>query len=193
MSSIARTARATTKSRKTTIDTDRREPVRFRRMASPIGELVLAGEGDTLTHLRMEEQTHTPVSQPTWVEDPGAFAKAVDQLERYFAGELETFDLDLRLDGTDFQRRVWAGLQRIPYGTTWSYGQLAAEIGSAKAQRAVGLANGRNPIAIIVPCHRVIGANGTLTGFGGGLGRKRALLDLEQGLTRLSLATAETR
>ncbi len=104
----------------------------------------------------------------------------VDQLDEYFAGERTEFDVTLRLEGTEFQRRVWAGLLEIPYGETISYGELATRIGQPTASRAVGLANGRNPVGIIVPCHRVIGSTGALTGYGGGLDRKRALLDLER-------------
>jgi methylated-DNA-[protein]-cysteine S-methyltransferase len=115
-----------------------------------------------------------------WDPAPDAFPDAVDQLDAYFAGELTEFDLRLRLEGTEFQRTVWAGLCEIPYGETTSYGELAARIGRPRASRAVGLANGRNPVAIVVPCHRVIGAGGSLTGYGGGLERKQALLDLER-------------
>jgi methylated-DNA-[protein]-cysteine S-methyltransferase len=104
---------------------------------------------------------------------------AARQLKEYFAGTRRKFDLRLRMQGTDFQQRVWRTLTEIPYGETWSYGQLAKHIGSPNASRAVGLANGRNPIAVIVPCHRVIGADGSLTGFGGGLPRKRWLLTHE--------------
>ncbi len=114
-----------------------------------------------------------------WRHDPGAFARGREQLRAYFARELRVFDLPLRLEGTPFQREVWEALRRIPYGTTTSYGALAASLGRPRAVRAVGAANGQNPIAIIVPCHRVIGADGGLTGFGGGLPRKRALLELE--------------
>ena len=103
----------------------------------------------------------------------------VAQLEAYFAGELTTFNVDLELAGTEFQRRVWAALQTIPYGETRSYGQIADQIGSPSASRAVGMANGHNPISIIVPCHRVIGSSGKLTGYGGGIERKQALLELE--------------
>ena len=114
--------------------------------------------------------------------DPGTepLGKAAGQLAAYFAGELTEFELPLSMDGTEFQRRVWAALQDIPYGETVSYGKLADEIGAPGASRAVGLANGRNPIGIIVPCHRVIGADGGLTGYGGGIERKRFLLDLER-------------
>lgn len=149
-------------------------------VASPIGPLALTAVGDQLTGLHMEDQAHLPAGREQWVEDPRPFTEVVDQLAAYFAGERRAFDLPLRLAGTEFQQRVWRGLQQIPYGETWSYGQLAAKVGNARACRAVGLANGRNPIAVIVPCHRVIGADGTLTGFGGGLDRKAWLLEHER-------------
>ncbi|HVM09616.1 MAG TPA: methylated-DNA--[protein]-cysteine S-methyltransferase [Acidimicrobiales bacterium] len=155
----------------------------FRTVDSPIGPLLLGGYADgTLTNLAMDGQAHPPKGAENWKEDDAAFADVVDQLDAYFAGELTAFDVMLDAEGTEFQQRVWARLRAIPYGEVRSYGQLAADIGQPKASRAVGLANGRNPIAIIVPCHRVIGANGALTGFGGGLDRKQALLDLERGL-----------
>lgn len=152
----------------------------YRTIDSPIGPLTLAGTGRTLRHLRMVEQTHEP-DRSTWQPgDSEAFPDAVDQLAAYFAGELSVFDLDLELDGTPFQRRVWAALRTIPYGQTRSYGQIASQIGAPGAARAVGLANGRNPIAVIVPCHRVIGSSGGLTGYGGGIERKTRLLELEK-------------
>jgi methylated-DNA-[protein]-cysteine S-methyltransferase len=156
---------------------------RWRTAESPIGPLTLGGEDDVLTSLRMAEWVHEPAGVDAWVRDDGAFPQAVEQLEAYFAGELTGFDLALRLDGTDFERRVWDQLLAIPYGETLSYGEVARRLGQPTASRAVGLANGRNPIGIIVPCHRVIGADGTLTGYGGGLPRKRALLDLESART----------
>ncbi|MBS1836464.1 MAG: methylated-DNA--[protein]-cysteine S-methyltransferase [Actinobacteria bacterium] len=152
--------------------------LRSRTIDSPIGGITLAGD-DRLHHLVMVGQTHEP-DATAWQTDPTAFPDVVDQLAAYFSGELVTFDVELALDGTDFQRAVWNGLLDIPYGETWTYGQLAVHIGRPSAVRAVGLANGRNPVAIIVPCHRVIGADGSLTGYGGGIDRKRALLDLER-------------
>jgi methylated-DNA-[protein]-cysteine S-methyltransferase len=146
---------------------------------SPVGPLTLAGRNGRLQHLRMVDQTYEP-SREGWEREDSAFADAVGQLDAYFAGELLEFDLDLDLVGTDFQRRVWAALLTIPYGETRSYGQIAQQIGAPGAFRAVGLANGHNPIGIIVPCHRVIGANGSLTGYGGGLDRKKSLLELEK-------------
>lgn len=158
----------------------------FRTVDSPVGPLTLAGRGGTLSHLRMVDQTHEP-SRAGWGPDERAFPAAVEQLAAYFAGELTDFELDLELLGTQFQRRVWSALQTIPYGETRSYGQIAEQIDAPGASRAVGLANGRNPIGIVVPCHRVIGAGGGLTGYGGGLDRKRFLLDLEKRRNNASL------
>ena len=135
----------------------------------------------------MEDQRHPPASRDEWRDDPGAFPDVVDQLAAYFAGDLTEFAVDYRLRGTDFQREVWAALAEIPYGETRSYGRVAQRLGRPGSARAVGLANGRNPIGIIVPCHRVIGAGGDLTGYGGGLHRKRALLDLEARRAQLTL------
>lgn len=157
-------------------------PLRYRIIDSPVGPLTLAGTGSTLMHLRMDDQTHEPDRSAWQPAEADAFSDAVAQLEAYFEGSLTEFDVDMQLDGTEFQRRVWAALRTIPYGETRSYGDVAAQIGSPGASRAVGLANGRNPIAIIVPCHRVIGSTGSLTGYGGGIGRKRALLSLENTL-----------
>ncbi|OSC41096.1 methylated-DNA--[protein]-cysteine S-methyltransferase [Mycobacterium decipiens] len=152
--------------------------IHYRRIESPIGPLTLAGHGCALTNLRMADQTYEP-SRVGWTQHDEVFADAVDQLEAYFAGERTEFDVELDLRGTEFQRRVWKALLTIPYGETRSYGEIAEQIGAPGAARAVGLANGRNPIAIIVPCHRVIGASGNLTGYGGGIDRKQALLELE--------------
>lgn len=150
-----------------------------RSVDSPVGPLTLAGRDGRLMHLRMVDQTYEP-SRDGWEVDETAFPDAVEQLAEYFAGERTVFDLELHMVGTAFQRRVWTALQSIPYGETCTYGDIAREIGSPGAFRAVGLANGHNPIGIVVPCHRVIGANGNLTGYGGGLDRKRALLELEK-------------
>lgn len=154
--------------------------MQYRIVDSPIGPLTLAGRDEKLSHLRMVEQTYEP-SRDGWVSDESAFPDVVAQLAEYFAGDRMQFELDLDLHGTAFQRRVWTALMTIPYGQTRSYGEIARQIGSPSAFRAVGLANGRNPIAVIVPCHRVIGSNGTLTGYGGGLARKQTLLELETG------------
>ncbi len=152
--------------------------IHFRTIDSPIGLLTLAGRGQVLTNLRMVDQTYEP-KRTGWSENPTAFDDVVDQLEAYFAGELTDFEVEFDLKGTEFQRRVWQALRTIPFGETRSYGEIAAQVGAPGAARAVGLANGHNPIAIIVPCHRVIGATGSLTGYGGGLDRKRSLLALE--------------
>ena len=162
------------------------EALQFRTIDSPVGPLTLAGKGQRLMHLRMVDQTYEP-SHDGWVPDDDAFPEAVEQLEAYFAGDRTDFELELALVGTQFQRWVWAALQTIPYGETRSYGEIAQQIGSPGAFRAVGLANGHNPIGIIVPCHRVIGSNGSLTGYGGGLDRKRALLELEKSRTAPAL------
>jgi methylated-DNA-[protein]-cysteine S-methyltransferase len=153
--------------------------IRYRTIESPIGYLTLAGSGSALTNLRMVDQTYEP-DRADWSPDPRAFDHAVEQLTAYFAGELTDFDIQLELRGTEFQRRVWKALLTIPYGETRSYGEIADHIGAPGSARAVGWANGHNPIAIVVPCHRVIGANGSLTGYGGGLDRKRILLGLEK-------------
>jgi len=148
---------------------------------SPIGELLLLGDGHTLHGLYMQDGRKPVKIAPRWERSKAPFTDVRIQLREYFVGERVTFDTPLAMDGTQFERRVWRALQEIPYGETVSYGELARHIGQPSAARAVGLANGRNPIAVIVPCHRVIGANGTLTGYGGGLERKRLLLDLERG------------
>ncbi len=153
---------------------------RYRTVDSPIGRLTVAGQGDALTNLVIADAAHPPAERSRWVEDKEAFPDVVAQLSAYFAGKRTVFEVVLRPAGTSFQRRVWAALCEIPYGETRSYGDIAARIGQRGAARAVGLANARNPIAVIVPCHRVIGADGSLTGYAGGLDAKRALLDLEQ-------------
>jgi len=153
--------------------------IHYRTIDSPIGLLTLAGRGSVLTNLRMVDQTYEP-SHAGWARDPAVFSDAVEQLNAYFAGELADFDIELDLRGTEFQQRVWKALLTIPYGETRSYGEIAAQVGAPGSARAVGLANGHNPIAIVVPCHRVIGADGSLTGYGGGLDRKRTLLELEK-------------
>ncbi|MEU2557021.1 methylated-DNA--[protein]-cysteine S-methyltransferase [Streptomyces sp. NPDC003280] len=148
---------------------------------SPYGPLTLVAEDGVLCGLYMAGQRHRPPQEAFGEPDETPFAEAAEQLSAYFEGELREFTLELRLSGTPFQRGVWAELTRIPYGETRSYGELATVLGNPKASRAVGLANGRNPVGIIVPCHRVIGAAGGLTGYGGGLDRKRRLLDFERG------------
>jgi methylated-DNA-[protein]-cysteine S-methyltransferase len=148
-------------------------------MDSPIGELTLTAVGGVLTGVHMHEQRHLPKIPVGYRRDDAGLTHVVEQLDAYFAGELLDFDLPMRMYGTEFQRRVWASLCEIPYGETISYGELARWVGNPKASRAVGLANGRNPVAIVVPCHRVIGADGSLTGYGGGLDRKVWLLEHE--------------
>jgi methylated-DNA-[protein]-cysteine S-methyltransferase len=154
---------------------------------SPYGPLTLVADDGVLCGLYMTEQRHRPPEESFGPRDDTLFADVEEQLEAYFAGELKEFDLELRLHGTPFQRTVWAGLQQIPYGETRTYGELAAALGNPTASRAVGLANGKNPIGIIVPCHRVIGASGSLTGYGGGLARKQRLLDFESGKAEAAL------
>ncbi|GAM99957.1 methylated-DNA--protein-cysteine methyltransferase [alpha proteobacterium U9-1i] len=150
---------------------------------SPVGELTLYSDGAALTGIEFEEPKY-PL-EPAPRGDDKIIAQARRELDAYFAGKLKAFGVALAPRGTPFQQQVWMALRKIPYGATRSYGQQAQAIGSPKASRAVGLANGKNPIPIIVPCHRVIGASGSLTGFGGGLERKKFLLDLEQGAVRL--------
>ena len=155
------------------------ERMQYRPVASPVGRLTLAGAEGRLRHLRMVDQTYEP-NRVGWEPDDTAFPDAVDQLEEYFCGDRTAFELNLELVGTAFQRKVWSALLTSTYGETRSYGQIAAQLDAPGASRAVGLANGHNPIGIIVPCHRVIGSNGSLTGYGGGLDRKRTLLDMEK-------------
>jgi methylated-DNA-[protein]-cysteine S-methyltransferase len=153
-------------------------------IGSPIGPLTLVAARGALAGLYLEAQRYRP--GPAAFGAPGdpadaPFAAAARQLAAYFAGELTGFDVDLEPEGTPFQRKVWMALRAIPYGQTVTYGQLAAGLGAPGSSRAVGLANGKNPISIVVPCHRVVGSDGRLTGYGGGLPRKRFLLDLERG------------
>lgn len=159
---------------------------------SVVGTLTLVAEEGAIVGLYMDLQRHRPDDDA--LGEPEArgrevepFKAAADQLDAYFAGELTRFDLPLAPRGSDFQQRVWAALQEIPYGRTESYGELAERIGSPGGARAVGLANGKNPIGIIIPCHRVVGADGSLTGYGGGLDRKKQLLDLELAVSGTAL------
>ncbi len=156
----------------------------YTEIASPLGTILLRGTARGLTGLYMEEHRHgpRPEERAGWTRDDGPFATVREQLEEYFAGTRTAFDVALdreALAGSPFQRQVWAALPDIPYGETITYGELARRIGQPAAVRAVGLANGRNPVSVIVPCHRVVGAGGRLTGYGGGTDRKRALLHLE--------------
>jgi methylated-DNA-[protein]-cysteine S-methyltransferase len=152
---------------------------------TPIGELLLAGDGRALQRLSMQSAPRPVAIDPRWQRDDRPFAGAREQLEQYFDGARREFDVELDLVGNPFELRVWDALLEIPYGETASYGQIAAALGEPAAARAVGLANARNPLALIVPCHRVIGADGSLTGYGGGLERKQFLLDLEAGVLPL--------
>lgn len=148
-------------------------------MNTPIGRLRLVGDDNALFSVTMDEQRHARLDDAGWQQNEAAFAEVRRQLDAYFEGRRTTFDLPLAPAGTAFQKKVWAALADIPFGHTENYGELARRIGSPGAARAVGLANGRNPIPIIVPCHRVIGADGSLTGYGGGIERKRWLLEHE--------------
>lgn len=148
------------------------------RIESPLGALALETQGDAIVRLDFVEDCDAPAPQE------GVALEAARQLAAYFEGGLRAFDLPVRPQGTEFQQRVWSALQGIPYGKTRSYLDLARQLGDANATRAVGAANGQNPIAIFIPCHRVIGTNGKLTGYAGGLERKRRLLELEGALAR---------
>jgi methylated-DNA-[protein]-cysteine S-methyltransferase len=154
-------------------------------MESPVGRLLLAGDEAGLRSVSFVTSNRADVVREDWVKDRVALQDVERQLRDYFTGALRDFDLQLAPVGTEFQLRVWQALRAIPYGETISYGELAKRVGNVKASRAVGLANGCNPIAIIVPCHRVIGSDGSLTGFGGGLRNKEILLELEKGQGKL--------
>jgi methylated-DNA-[protein]-cysteine S-methyltransferase len=160
---------------------------------TPIGRLRLVGERDEagavrLSGIFMEEHRPAPAVNPSWQEDPSAFSGAARQLDEYFDGSRTAFDLPLAPRGTPFQRLVWEELARIPFGTTVTYAELAARAGHAGAARAVGAAVARNPISIVVPCHRVVGADGTLTGYAGGIARKAYLLEHEATIAAASAA-----
>jgi len=155
-------------------------PIHYTYFPSPIGGLLLAGNGEQLGYIGFPEGKSRMRHQDMWRPDDGAFPEVKRQLLAYFGGELTSFELSLSPQGTEFQRQVWQALQTIPYGETRSYGEVAKQVGRPLASRAVGAANGRNPLPIVIPCHRVIGSTGTLTGFGGGLEAKATLLRLEQ-------------
>ena len=155
------------------------QPMIHTTFESPVGELLLVGAREALCGLHMQDGRRPIAVGAAWEADEAPFAAAREQLEEYFAGERREFDLPLAPLGSEFQRRVWDGLLEIPYGETISYGELAREIGRPAAARAVGMANGQNPISIVIPCHRVIGADGALTGYAGGVERKRLLLEHE--------------
>ena len=148
---------------------------------SPLGGLTLTSQDNALSAIYFPVHKHAPEDRDSWIDSPQHFSKVCRQLDEYFLGKRQSFELELAPRGTDFQLRVWSELQNIPYGETIHYGELARRIGNPKASRAVGMANGRNPLSIVVPCHRVIGKNGKLTGYGGGMSNKEALLQLEQG------------
>jgi methylated-DNA-[protein]-cysteine S-methyltransferase len=151
---------------------------------SPLGAIRSVSDGAALSGLYFIDERHAPKPAPDWRLDPRhvVLRACREQIEEYFSGERTCFDLPLAASGTQFQRAVWQALGTIPFGETWSYSQIAVAVGAPKAVRAVGAANGANPISIVVPCHRVIGADGSLTGYAGGLARKRALLELEGAL-----------
>ncbi len=151
---------------------------------SPVGQLLLIGTGRGLHGLNFQDGAHPLVIDETWKKQRSPFKDVIKQLEEYFSGRLQNFTIPLALEGTPFQLAVWRALKAIPYGVTTSYGTIAKKIGNPNASRAVGAANGQNPVSIIVPCHRVIGHSGQLVGYGGGLPIKEALLDLEHGFTK---------
>jgi methylated-DNA-[protein]-cysteine S-methyltransferase len=153
--------------------------MQYCRLQSPLGILLLAGDDGGLRILHFEKPGREWPVPPAWEETEKPFQEAARQLQAYFLGKLRAFDLPLAPQGTPFQLKVWKALRRIPYGETRSYLDIAERLGDSKAVRAVGAANGRNPIAIIIPCHRVIGSNGSLTGYGGGIESKARLLALE--------------
>jgi methylated-DNA-[protein]-cysteine S-methyltransferase len=168
-----------------TMQTEKITQTLYTTMDSPIGELLLVGDGETLSGLYMQDGRKPKRIAADWSESSVMFADVKRQLEEYFAGERTTFEVKLAPEGAPFEREVWHALEAIPYGETVSYGEIARRVGQPGAARAVGTANGRNPISVIVPCHRVIGADGSLTGYGGGLERKRLLLELERGQGQL--------
>ncbi len=152
------------------------DPPRWSRLATPIGHLLLVGTDRGLSRIDFPAGKRERVPEPSWIEDDAGLAEVRKQLTAWFAGELRLFDLSLDANGTDFQCAVWNALRTIPFGETRSYGDIANRIGRPSASRAVGAANGANPLPIVVPCHRVIGTNGSLTGFSGGMETKRWLL-----------------
>jgi methylated-DNA-[protein]-cysteine S-methyltransferase len=164
------------------------QPVSYTWMASPIGKLLLAADDAGLRHIIFENGRDPATPLPHWRESATPLRETIRQLQAWFAGELRDFDLPLAPQGPAFHQRVWRELCNIPYGETISYGEIARRIGSPNAFRAVGRANGANPIPIVIPCHRVIGSNGQLTGYGGGLPRKEFLLAMERQQLSLPLA-----
>ena len=164
----------------------------FTWMESPTGRLLLAGDDERLRYILFADGREPAMPQPNWHPSDTPLRETIRQLRAWFAGELRNFDLALAPEGPAFHQRVWRELCNIPYGETISYGELARRIGSPNASRAVGRANGANPIPIVIPCHRVIGSNGKLTGYGGGLPRKEFLLALEHKQMQLPLAASAT-
>ena len=162
-----------------------RSSTRYTRMESPVGPLLLVADDAGLRKIYFENGRDRASPDSSWAEDRKYFKAIISQLRSYFTGKLKDFDLPLAPEGTRFQLDVWQRLCEIPYGATMSYGELARRVGNPNASRAVGLANGSNPIPIVIPCHRVIGSNGKLTGYGGGLPIKEKLLALERGQLRL--------
>lgn len=155
--------------------------MRYTEIESPVGRLLIAADEAGLHHILFDSERRPAIPRSGWRHDPASLEPVVEQLEAYFAGERRHFDLELAPRGTEFQLRVWTALTEIPYGETASYRDIAERLGDPAAVRAVGAANGRNPLPIVVPCHRVIGSDGSLVGYGGGLDVKRRLLALEQG------------
>jgi methylated-DNA-[protein]-cysteine S-methyltransferase len=155
--------------------------IRYARIVTPIGTLLATAAGAGLTGLYYEDKAHAPVVGTDWVEDSGAPAlrECARQLREYFEGVRKSFDLPLEPDGSEFQRKVWIEIARIPYGETLTYAELAKRAGAPGSARAAGAATGRNPISIVVPCHRVVGSDGRLTGYAGGVERKAKLLEIE--------------
>lgn len=162
--------------------------MRYVLLRSPVGKLLIAADPAGLRHIRFDSEQRPAAPPSGWRHDPASLAPVVEQLEAYFAGKRRRFDLELAAEGTEFQLRVWAALLEIPYGETASYRDIAERLGDPAAVRAVGAANGSNPLPIVVPCHRVIGSDGSLVGYGGGLDVKRRLLALEQGHGLLDFA-----
>jgi methylated-DNA-[protein]-cysteine S-methyltransferase len=163
---------------------------RYRWVESRLGRLLIAGDDDGLRSITFDREGRRCAPEPGWIEDDGPLREPASQLEGYFAGRLVRFDLDLAPVGTEFQIAVWKAVEAIPYGTTATYGEIATRIGKPDAARAVGAANGANPLPIVIPCHRVIGSDGSLTGYGGGLDLKASLLELEHSVTRPRLFQA---
>ena len=155
----------------------------FAELKSPLGKLTLESDGEALTRIRLPEEKWEADPKVKRVRKPELFAEAAAQLGAFFRGERKSFDLRMNPRGTDFQRKVWDLLREIPAGETITYGELARRVGNPKAHRAVGAANGKNPLPILIPCHRVIGSNGKLTGYAGGIEAKKKLLEIESRLT----------